>query len=279
LLTVGQSSETGRSRAASLKLAAGISLGVVAAYLVAAALGTAYRESAILDVVVSLALPFIVLSIVYHGSEKQLVFCVASLVIAGLCLAIAPKLGVPRGGLSLVLMTIGAMALPVIVDLFAIDMGTQIHVNRPLARMSQVAFLLALFPLAGWKLMNAHATILKEDERLVDELAMHVTLTAEGDRLVVDKLDRKTGDRALRRLAIRTKDKIYPLSDADVESVRETRTVRKTTNARGSEATETTREQEDRLRLILKLQGTGIPETVELFSYRGPLTIAKATVW
>jgi len=263
--------------AAQIKGLAGVLLGAVAAYLVAAALGVAYRESEIVDVLLSLALPPIVLFIVYHGSEKQLVFCVASLVIAGLGLAISPKLGLPRGGLSLVLMTIGAMALPVVVDLLAIDMGRKIHVTRPLARTAQLAFLLALFPLAGWKLASAHATILKEDERLVGELAGHVT--AEGNMLVVDKLDRKTGDRALRRLAIRTKDKVYPLSDADVESVRETRTVRKTTNARGNEATEVTRQQEDRMRLILKLQGTGIPEEVVLFSHRGPVMIAEAKVW
>ncbi len=271
------SADTKAFPAARIKGLAGILLGIVAAYLVAAALGVAYRESEIVDVLLSLVLPPIVLFIVYYGSEKQLVFCVASLVIAGLGLAIVPTIGVPRGGLSLVLMTIGAMALPVVVDLLAIDMGRKIHVTRPLAQMAQVAFLLALFPLAGWKLMSAHTTILQEDERLVGELAGHVT--AEGNMLVVDKLDRKTGDRALRRLAIRTKDKVYPLSDADVESVRETRTVRKTTNARGTEATEITRQQEDRMRLILKLQGTGIPEEVVLFSHRGPWTIAEAKVW
>jgi hypothetical protein len=264
---------------ARIKALAGVLLGIVAAYLVAIALGAAYRESEIVDVLISLALPPIVLFIVYQGSEKQFVFCVASLVIAGLCVAIGPALGTPRAGLSLVLLTIGSMAVPVVVDLLAVDMGRQIHVHRPLAQMAQVAFLLALFPLAGWKLMSAHATILKEDERFVWELAGHVTVTAEGNMLVVDKLDRKTRDRALRRLAIRTKDKVYPLSDADVESVRETRTVRTTTNARGGEATEITRQQEDRMRLILKLQGTGIPEEVVLFSHRGPLTIAEAKVW
>jgi len=56
-------------------------------------------------------------------------------------------------------------------------------------------------------------------------------------------------------------------------------TVRRTTNARGNVATETTREQEDRLRLILKLQGTGIPDQVVLFSHRGPVEIAQTTVW
>jgi hypothetical protein len=254
----------------------GISFGIVTAYVVAFAIGGAFRESEMLDVLISLALPPTVLYLVYRGSEKRFVFCVASLLVSGFCFGISPALGIPRAGLSLVLMTIGAMAIPVLVDLLAVDMGRRIHVARPLDRTAQVAFLLALFPLVGWELWRAHATALTEDRRLVGELAAH--LTAEGNSLVVDKLDAKTGDRALRRLAIRTKDKTYPLSDAALESVRETRTVRKTTHAGGTEATEVTREQEERLRLILKLQGTGIPNDVVLFSRRGPLTIYATTV-
>jgi hypothetical protein len=256
----------------------GIALGIVTAYLVATALAAAYRESEVLDVLLSLILPPLVLLFVYRGSEKRFVFCVASLFLAGLCYDASPALGIPRAGLSLVLMTIGSTAAPLLVDLLVVDMGRQIHVGPLLARMAQVAFLVTLIPLAGWKLMRAHETILKEDGRLVGELATR--LWAEGNTLVVDPLDRKTADRALRRLAIRTKDKTYQLSDADLESVRETRTVRKTTNAHGNEATtQITREQEDRLRLILKLQGTGIPDEVVLFSHRGPLPIAEAKVW
>lgn len=255
---------------------AGMALGMIAAYVVATALAGAYRDSEILYVLISLALPPLVLFLVYQGSEKRFVFCVASLLISGLMFDLSPMVGVPRAGLSLVLMTIGSMAVPLIVDLLVIDTGRQIHVARPLARMAQVAFLLAVFPLAGWKLHTAHTAILMEDQRLVGELAAHIT--AQGNALVVDHLDANTRDRALRRLAIRTNDKTYPLSDADVESVRETRTVRKVTDARGTQATEVTRRQEDRMRLILKLQGTGIPDDVVLFSHRGPLTIAEATV-
>jgi hypothetical protein len=174
-------------------------------------------------------------------------------------------------------MTIAVTAAPLVVDLVVVDMGQQIHVAPTLARMAQFAFLIALLPLAGLKLVSAHQAIVEEDGRLVGELAGH--LWAEGNTLVVDPLNRKTADQALRRLAIRTKEKTYSLSDADVESVRETRTVRKITNARGGEATEVTREQEDRLRLILKLQGTGIPDEVVLFSHRGPMPIAEAKVW
>ena len=252
--------------------------GVVTAYLVATAAGAGYRESEMLDVLLSLTLPPLVLLFVYQGSEKQFVFCVASLFLAALCYDASPALGVSRAGLSLVLMTIGSMAAPLVVDLLVIDMGRQIHVAPLPARIAQVAFLVALIPLAGWKLMRAHETIVKEDSRLVGELATR--LWAEGNTLVVDPLDRKTADRALRRLAIRTKDKTYQLSDADLESVRETRTVRKTTNPHSGQATtQITREQEDRLRLILKLQGTGIPDEVVLFSHRGPLPIAEAKVW
>lgn len=255
----------------------GIALGIVAAYVVAVALAGAYRESEMLDVLVSLVLPPLVLFFVYQGSDKRYIFCVASLLLAGLCFDISPSLGIPRAGLSLVLVTIGSMVLPLVVDLLAVDMGRQIQVAWPLAQTALLAFLLGLFPLAGWKLLKADQTIRKEDQRLVGELAAHIT--AEGNALVVDPFDGKIRDRALRRLAIRTKDKIYPLSDADVESVRETRTVRKTTDARGTQAIEVTREQEDRLRLILKLQGTGLPDEVDLVSRRGPLTIAEAKVW
>ena len=265
------------SRGRPISGAAGITLGLVASYVVATALGGGYRESAILDVLVSLALPPLVLFFVYQGSEKRFVFCVASLLIAGLCFDLSPTLGIPRAGLSLVLMTLGSMAVPLIVDLLAIDMGRRIRVAPPLAKMAQVAFLIALLPLARWKLLSAHHTILKEDERLAWELAGHIT--AQGNSLVFDKLDAKTADRALRRMAIRTPNRTYPLSDADVESVRETRTVRTTTNAHGTEATEVSREQEDRLRLILKLQGTALPDEVVVFSHRGPLPIAEAKVW
>jgi hypothetical protein len=260
-----------------LKSVAGIALGVVTAYVAAVALAGAYQESEIVHVLALLVLPPVVLFSIYGGSEKRFVFCVSSLLLAGLFFDLSPAIGVSRAGLSLVLMTIAATAVPLAIDLVVVDMGRQIHVGPTLARMAQLAFVIALVPLAGVKLFNAHQAILAEDTKLVGELAGH--LWAEGDTLVVDPLDRKTADRAVRRLAIRTKEKTYSLSDADLESVRETRTVRRTTKARGNEATETTREQEDRLRLILKLQGTGIPDQVVLFSHRGPVEIAQTKVW
>jgi hypothetical protein len=259
------------------RTAAEIGLGIVTAYAVAVALGAAYRESEILDVLALLSLPPVILFSIYGGSEKRFVFCVSSLLLAASFFDLAPFFDIARSDISLVLMTITSTIVPLAVDLVAVDMGRRIHIESASARMAQIAFVVALMPLTGLKLSAAHHAIVAEDQKLVGELAGH--LWAEGDTLVVDPLDRNTADRALRRLAIRTKEKTYSLSDAAVESVRETRTVRRTTKAHGNEATEVTREQEDRLRLILKLQGTGIPDEVVLFSHRGPVDIAEAKVW
>ena len=103
------------------------------------------------DVLVSLALPPTMLYLVYQGSEKRFVYCVASLLASGLCFGVSPSLGIPRAGLSLVLMAIGSMAIPVLVDLMAVDMGRQIQVARPLCHTAQIAFLLTLLPLVGWE--------------------------------------------------------------------------------------------------------------------------------
>ena len=171
------------------KSAAGIALGAVAAYLVAVGVAGAYHESEILAVLALFVLPPAVLFSIYRGSEKRFVFTVSSLVLAGIFFDLAPAIGISRAGLSLILMMIAASAIPLAVDLLVVDMGRQIHVGPTLARMAQLAFVLAVLPLAGVKLFHAHQEIVAEDEMLVAKLAGH--LWAEGDSLVVDPLDRK----------------------------------------------------------------------------------------
>src|SRR5436309_8712631 len=121
------------------KGAAGIGLGVITAYVVALAFGAAYRESEILDVVALLSLPPVILFSIYGGSEKRFVFCVSSLLLAALFFDLAPTIGVSRAGLSLVLMTITATAVPLVIDLVVVDMGRQIHIETTAARMAQLA--------------------------------------------------------------------------------------------------------------------------------------------
>ena len=266
-----------RTLKTSSKTLLGLAFGAVVAYVVAVAAAGAYREGEILDVLATLALPPFALSFVYKGSEKRAIFCLGSLLIAAALFDVSPALRISRTGLTLFLLTIGAIATPVFLDLILVDMGRQFRVDSPAVRLAQLAFMLALLPFSGWTLMGAHETILKEDQKLIGELASRIT--PEGNALVLDRLDPKMRDRAQRRLAIRTNNKTYQLSDADTESVREERTVRRETNTRGgSQGTQITKEQEERLRLILKLQGMGIPDDVVIFSHRGPLTIYEVKV-
>lgn len=253
----------------------GALLGLAAAYAVAVAAATAYHQNDMGDALVSLGLPPLVLFLIYRGSEKQLVFGTVSLLVSGLLFDVAPSLGMPRAGLGLVFITIAAMALPVALDLSMIDMGRRIRIGRPLAVLAQVAFVVAVVPLAGWKLSEAHREILHEDWTLLESLASRIT--PEGNTLVVERLDPRTREMAQQRIGIRTKDKTYALSDADVESVRR-RVVRKTTPGNGQAPTEVTEDQAERMRLILKLQGTALPDDVVLYSHRGPRTIHEVRV-
>jgi hypothetical protein len=253
--------------------------GAVVAYAVSLALSGAYRDGRIIDVLLSLALPPLVLFFVYEGSDKRAVFCLLSLFLSAILFDASPLLGVNRAGVNLVLTTIGAMALPVAMDLLFIDMGKRLRVDRLSGRLTGLAFALMVLPLAAWMLLNAHRTILSEDAELIDELAARMTSDTDGNSLVMDRLSEKLRDQAQRRVAIRSSGKTYQLSDADVESVREVRTIRKERNARGAAAeTHVTKEQEDRMRLILRLQGTGLPDDVVIYSHRGPLTITEVTV-
>jgi hypothetical protein len=260
-----------------IRRASGVLFGVVVASAVAVAAAGAYREGEILHLLVSLALPPIVVLFVYGSSDKRGVFALGALMLAAILFDAAPYLDVPRSGLNLVLMTIGSMAAPMVLDLLFVDMGRQLRFDRRGSMFAEAAFAVALLPLAAWSLHHAHQKILKEDWTLIDAVAARIT--PEGDALVLDRLDRKLSDRAQHRLSIRTKYGTYPLSDADVESVREVRTVRKETKAStGSRATEVSKEQEERMRLILKLQGTGVPDDVVIYSHRGPLMIYEVTV-
>ena len=253
--------------------------GAVAAAVVALALGDAYREGEIGRVLLSLGLPPVVLFLVYARSDKRTVFTVASAMLGAALLLAVPRLGVPREGVALLLLTLAALLVPVCVDLLFVDRGKRIAFERPVAWLAEVAFVAAVVPLGAWSVLDAHSRILEEDAVLVTEVAGRISSAPEGGAIVVDHLNPRLKERAQRRISIRTKDRTYELSDAESESVLSEYTVRKKTNTRGASRQELlTKEQEERMRLILKLQGTSIPDEVVVESRRGPLTIYEAKV-
>jgi hypothetical protein len=259
----------------SLKILVAVALGGVTAYLVSLTVGTAYREGELLEALIPLVFVPSVMFVLYEGTEKRTVACLSALLVTAALLQGATTLGVPWDGVSLVLASVAAVALPLGVDLVSIDLGKRIRLDRPITTVMAVAFAVALLPFSGWTLRSAHQTILEEDKELVTELASRIYPWE--DWLIVENLSPKLRERAQRRVAIRTSGKSYDLSDAAVESVVEERTVRKQTKQRGvAKSEKVDKKQEERMRLILKLQGTAIPDDVVVYSRRGPLTISEA---
>ena len=69
------------------------------------------------------------------------------------------------------------------------------------------------------------------------------------------------------------------LSDAEFQKETREYTVRQDTDNRGVRKSDVlTREAEERMRVILKLQGTEVPDDVVVFSHRGPMTIIEKKV-
>ncbi|MGH7804461.1 MAG: hypothetical protein ACREQJ_08935 [Candidatus Binatia bacterium] len=258
----------------SLKILVSAVVGGLTAYLVALTLGTAYREGELLEALIPLVLVPAAMFVLYEGTKKRTISCLAGLLLTAGILEATNELGFAWSGVIIVLSSAAAVALPLAVDLVSIDLGKRIRLDRPVATVMATVFAIALLPLSGWRLVTAHQRIVEEDGKLVDELASRIWPWK--DSLIVYGLDPKLSARAQKRVSIRADGKTYQLADAELESVVEEKIVRTRTRRRGPEKID--KQQEERMRLILKLQGTGIPDDVVVYSRRGPLTISEAKV-
>jgi len=149
-------------------------------------------------------------------------------------------------------------------------------VNRRLGFGTLVSFMTLVLPLTAFMLSQAHQRARSEDEDLLQEVAQKIR--REQGTLVVSELDPSKRTRLANRIAIRSGDRTYRLSDADFEKEVREYTVRKDTDRRGVRTSDVSREAEERMRVILKLQGTELPNDVVLFSHRGPMTIVEKKV-
>jgi hypothetical protein len=125
-------------------------------------------------------------------------------------------------------------------------------------------------------LAQAHQRARTEDEDLLQEVAQKIR--REEDAIVVSELDPSKRTRLQNRVAIRSGNQTYRLSDAEFEKEVREYTVRRDTERRGVRTSDVSREAEERMRVILKLQGTEAPNDVVLFSHRGPMTIVEKKV-
>lgn len=256
---------------------AGVALGAATAISLALAGGVVYGEGdsagpllAIIGAAGSLAL-------IYDESPKRWVLALYAALIVSSFLVLSNHLRGDIDGAMVLAVAVVAVALPIGSDLVLSDLGRHLEVNRRLGLGTLVSFMTLVLPLTALILTQAHQKARTEDEDLLQEVAQKIR--RESDTIVVTELDPSKRTRLQNRVAIRSGNQTYRLSDAEFEKEVREYTVRKDTERRGVKtATDVSREAEERMRVILKLQGTEAPNDVVLFSHRGPMTIVEKKV-
>jgi hypothetical protein len=253
----------------------GLAAGVVVAGSVAWFAGMVYREGSLLAPFTALMLAIAIPFTLYEEPAKRVVCALlASALLSGLSL-LALSLGGQATGPTVFGLSVVAVALPVGADLILQDFGTRLAVPPLFSRGAAAAFLSAVLPLSAGVIAHEHFTAVAEDEALMRTVAQNVK--PQGDTIVFDLVDPRQKDRLKNLVSVRTPQKTYRLSDADIESVVEQRTVlRENRKQRQNEVVSW--EQAERMRIILKLQGAPVPDDITLFSRRGPITVSELKV-
>jgi hypothetical protein len=256
---------------------AGVALGAATAISLALAGGVVYGEGASVGPLVAIVAAAGSLALIYDESPKRWVLALYAALIVSSFLVLSNHLRGNVDGAMVLAVAVVAVALPIGSDLVLSDLGRHLEVNRRLGLGTLVSFLTLVLPLTALMLTQAHQKARTEDEDLLQELAQKIR--RESDTIVVTELDPKKRTRLQNRVAIRSGNQTYRLSDAEFEKEVREYTVRKDTERRGVKtATDVSREAEERMRVILKMQGTEAPSDVVLFSHRGPMTIVEKKV-
>ena len=255
---------------------AGVALGAATAVSLALAGGVVYGEGDSLGPLLAIIGASASLALTYEESPKRWVLALYAALIVSSFLVISSHLrGDVDGGMVLAVAVV-AVALPIASDLILSDWGRHLEVNRRMGVGTLASFLVLVLPLTAVMLTQAHQRAQTEDEDLLQEVAQKIR--REQNTLVVSELDPSKRTRLRNRVAIRTGDQTYRLSDAEFEKEVREYTVRKDTEKHGVRTSDVSREAEERMRIVLKLQGTDLPDDVVLFSHRGPMTIVEKRV-
>lgn len=255
---------------------AGVALGAATAVSLALAGGVVYGEGDSLGPLLAIVGAAGTLALIYDESPKRWVLALYAALIVSSFLVISSHLRGDVDGAMVLAVAVVAVALPIGSDLILSDWGRHLEVNRRLGVGTLVSFVTLVLPLTALMLAQAHQRARSEDEDLLQEVAQKIR--REQNTIVVSELDPSKRTRLQNRVAIRTGDQTYRLSDAEFEKEVREYTVRKDTEKRGVRTSDVSREAEERMRVILKLQGTELPNDVVLFSHRGPMTIVEKKV-
>ena len=256
---------------------AGVALGAATAISLALAGGVVYGEGDSFGPLLAIVGAAGSLALIYDESPKRWVLALYAALIVSSFFVILSHLRGDVDGAMVLAVAVVAVALPIGSDLVLSDLGRHLEVNRRLGFGTVVSFLTLVLPLTALMLTQAHQKARTEDEDLLQEVAQKIR--RESDAIVVSEIDPSKRTRLQNRVAIRSGNQTYRLSDAEFEKEVREYTVRKDRERRGVKTgTDVSREAEERMRVILKLQGTEAPNDVVLFSHRGPMTIVEKKV-
>ncbi len=260
-----------------LTVGAGVVLGAATAVSLALAGAAVYGEGDSVGPVVALIGAAGSLALIYDESPKRWVLALYAALIVSTFIVLSNELRGDIDGAMVVAVAVVAVALPIGFDLVLSDLGRHLQVNRRLGLGTVVSFVTLVLPLTALMLAQAHQRARTEDEDLLQEVAQKIR--REEGTLVVGELDPKKRTMLQNRVAIRSGDQTYRLSDAEFQKEVREYTVRKDTEKRGVRTSDVpSRWAEERMQVILKLQGTELPNDVVLFSHRGPMTILEKRV-
>jgi hypothetical protein len=256
--------------------ALGLAFGAVTAVSLALAGGMLYANGSV-GSVVALVGASAALALIYDESPKRWVLAVYSALLVSTFIVLSDRWRGGVDGTMVFAVAVVAVALPIGFDLILSDLGRHLRVNSRLGIGTVVSFATLILPLTALMLAQAHQRARTEDEDLLQEIAQK--LRREPGSLVLSEVDPRKRTMLENRVAIRTNNQTYRLADAEFQKETREYTVRQDTERRGVRKSDVlTREAEERMRVILKLQGTELPEDVIVFSHRGPMTIVEKRV-
>jgi hypothetical protein len=260
-----------------LTVGTGVALGAATAVSLALAGAAMFGEGDSLGPVLALIGAAGSLALIYDESPKRWVLALYAAFIVSTFIVLSNQLRGDIDGPMVMAVAVVAVALPIGFDLVLSDLGRHLEVNRRLGLGTVVSFVTLVLPLTALMLAQAHQRAQTEDEDLLQEISQKIR--REEGNLVVSELDPRKRTMLQNRIAIRSGDQTYRLSDAEFQKEVREYTVRKDTERRGVRTSDLlSREAEERMQVILKLQGTELPNDVVLFSHRGPMTIVEKKV-
>ena len=170
---------------------------------------------------------------------------------------------------------VAAVAIPISIDLVLQDFRSRFTVPFQFSRRTIVTFLIAALPLGAWIPAYAHLSAVEQDHALMRTVARHVS--PRGNALVFELVDARQHGRLRHLISVRMAEKIYSFSEATMQPVGQSRSRLSVRRSSRTDAS-ISREQAQRMRLILHLQSAAVPDDITLFSHCGPLIISELKV-